>query len=67
VHPSVMWADLTMFNMDLAGAFTLISSNPNDVHLMRSELTEDKVLFFLCGVFGCLCGVFGWSGIPAVF
>jgi hypothetical protein len=49
-----------MFKMDLAGAFTLISFNPDDVHLMGSELTEDKVIFFLCGVFG-------WSVTPAAF
>jgi hypothetical protein len=36
---------ITMFNMDLAGAFTLISFNPEDMHLMGSELTEDKVIF----------------------
>jgi hypothetical protein len=50
--PSVTWPDLAMFKMDLAGAFTLISSNPDDVYMMGSELTEDKVIFILCGVFG---------------
>lgn len=58
--PTVTWDDLVMFKVDLAGAFTLMSFRPEDVPLMAFELTEERVMFFLCGIFG-------WTGTPACF
>jgi hypothetical protein len=58
--PSVRWKDITLFKMDLAGAYTLISFDPEEVCLMGSELAEDRVMFYLCGFFG-------WTGTPAAF
>jgi hypothetical protein len=60
LDPTVHWSELVMFKMDLAGAYTLISFDPDDVPLMGFELTEERVIFFLCGIFG-------WSGTPAAF
>jgi hypothetical protein len=57
---TVTWADLVMFKVDLSGAFTLLSFCPEDVPLMAFELTDDRVIFFLCGLFG-------WTGTPACF
>jgi hypothetical protein len=58
--PSVKWSEVILYKMDLAGAYTLISFDPADVSLMAFELTEDRVMFFLCGIFG-------WCGTPAAF
>jgi hypothetical protein len=57
---SVTWADLVLFKVDLSGAFTLLSFRPEDVPLMAFELTDDRVIFFLCGLFGL-------TGTPTCF
>jgi hypothetical protein len=31
-----------------------------DVHLMAAEMSEEKIVFFFCGIFG-------WCGTPAAF
>jgi hypothetical protein len=54
------WEDLRLWKMDLAGAFTLLSWDPTAVRRMAVELNDDVVIFFLCGIFG-------WTGMPAVF
>ena len=58
--PTVSWDDLVLFKCDLAGAFTLVKFNPNDVRLMATELDHDRIFF-------SLVGVFGWTGTPAAF
>ena len=46
-----------MWKMDLKGAYTLLSFHPDSVHLFGMELSNDIIIFFLCGVFG-------WTGTP---
>jgi hypothetical protein len=46
--------------VDLKGAYTLLSFHDEDVPLLGSLIDENRVIFFLCGVFG-------WSGTPAAF
>jgi hypothetical protein len=58
--PSVKWTDLVIWKMDLRGAYNLISFATGDVRYVASELSGDKVMFFLCGIFG-------WTGTPAAF
>jgi hypothetical protein len=60
VDKDVVWEDVVLFKMDLAGAYTLISFSPDDVKLMGFELTKDRIMFMLCGIFG-------WGGTPAAF
>lgn len=58
--PSVRWSDIRLWKMDLAGAYTLLSFAPDATPLMGFELTEDRVIFMLSGIFG-------WTGTPASF
>lgn len=58
--PAARWEDLSLFKMDLAGAYTLLSFRPEDVHLLAFEFINDVVLFYTCGIFG-------WTGTPAAF
>ena len=54
------WEDLRIWKKDLAGAFTLLSCDPGAVRHMAIEVDKDVVVFFLCGIFG-------WTGMPAAF
>ena len=58
--PTTSWSDLRLWKMDLSGAFTLLSWDPSAVRHMAVELEDDVVIFFLCGIFG-------WTGMPAAF
>jgi hypothetical protein len=49
-----------LWKVDLKGAYTLLSFHDEDVPLLGSLMDENRVIFFLCGVFG-------WSGTPAAF
>ena len=51
---------IVIWKMDLKGAYTLLSFRPEDVPLLGVEMTDDLVMFFLCGIFG-------WTGTPACF
>ena len=57
---SVIWEDLVIWTMDLAGAYTLLSFRPDNANLMGMTLSNERVFIFLCGVFG-------WTGTPAAF
>jgi hypothetical protein len=46
--------------MDLKGAYTLLSYRTQDVPLLGMEMTDELVMFFLCGIFE-------WTGTPACF
>ena len=63
-HPVALNCDpgdeVVIWKMDLKGAYTLLSFNSTDVPLLGMELTDDLVMFFLCGIFG-------WTGTPACF
>ena len=59
-NPSLRYADLRLWKMDLEGAYTLLSFRPEDVGLFAMLLTGDLVYFQLAGIFG-------WSGTPAAF
>jgi hypothetical protein len=54
------WNDLEIFTKDLKGAFTLLFFDADDVQHLAMEMTEDKVIIFICGIFG-------WPGTPAAF
>ena len=58
--PTVKWEDLILFKKDLRGAFTLLFFDENDVQNLAMEMTDDKVIIFICGIFG-------WTGTPAAF
>jgi hypothetical protein len=49
-----------IWKMDLKGAYTLLSFRTRDVPLLGMEMTDNLVMFFLCGIFG-------WTGTPACF
>jgi hypothetical protein len=49
--------EVILWKVDLKGAYTLLSFHDEDV---PSLMDENRVIFFLCGVFG-------WSGTPAAF
>lgn len=55
-NPSLRYADLRMWKMDLKGAYTLLSFRPEDVGLFAMLLTGDLVYFQLAGIFG-------WTGL----
>jgi hypothetical protein len=59
-NPEVEWGDMVLYKLDLAGAYTLVSFTPEDVRKMAVELSDDVVMFFLCGHFG-------WTGTPGAF
>lgn len=58
--PTVRWADMRIWKMDLRGAYTLLSFRPEDVGLFAMLLSNDLVYFQMVGIFG-------WSGTPAAF
>ena len=58
--PSVCWQDIVLFKKDMKGAYTLLDLDPGVVNQFAFELTDERVVFFLCGIFG-------WTGTPAHF
>ena len=60
INPLCRWEDMRIWKMDLKGAYTLLSFHPDSVHLFGMELSNDIIIFFLCGVFG-------WTGTPFAF
>ena len=58
--PRRPWTEVTVWKMDLKGAFTLLSFRPDQVKLLAMQLMGGLVLLFLCGVFG-------WTAMPAAF
>lgn len=58
--PSVQWEDIIIWKMDLKGAYTLLFFKTEDVRLLSSEMTDDQIILFICGIFG-------WTGTPAAF
>ena len=60
IDPSLTWDDFLLYKMDLQSAFNLISFRPEAVPLFATELTDDIVIIFLCGIFG-------WTGTPFAF
>ena len=58
--PTLRYADLRMWKMDLKGAYTLLSFRPEDGGLFGMLLTDDLVYFQLADIFG-------WAGTPAAF
>jgi hypothetical protein len=58
--PSVKWEDIIIWKMDLKGAYTLLYFKTEDVRLLCSEMTDEQIVVFICGVFG-------WTGTPAAF
>ena len=60
IDPSLTWADIRVWRMDLRGTYNLISFHPDDVHYLASQTSDEKVIIFLVGIFGC-------TGTPAAF
>jgi hypothetical protein len=58
--PRRPWSEVTVWKMDLKGAFTLLSFRPDQVKLLAMQIMGGLVLLFLCGVFG-------WTAMPAAF
>jgi hypothetical protein len=58
--PSIRWADMRLWKMDLRGAYTLLSFRPEDVGLFAVLVSNDLVYLQMVGIFG-------WSGTPAAF
>ena len=58
--PRRPWSDVSVWKMDLKGAFTLLSFRPDQVKLLAMQMMGGLVLLFLCGVFG-------WTAMPAAF
>jgi hypothetical protein len=58
--PSVQWEDIIIRKMDLKGAYTLSFFKTEDVRLLCSEMTDEQIIVFICGIFG-------WTGTPAAF
>jgi hypothetical protein len=54
------WAEFRLWEMDLKGAYTLLSFRPEDVGLFGLLLTGDLVHLQIASIFG-------WSGTPAAF
>ena len=54
------WDDLLIWKMDFKGAFTLLNFSSEATRAMTVEMVGDKVMIFLCGIFG-------WTGTPACF
>lgn len=59
-NPTYQWEDIRIWEMDLKGAYSLLSYRPEDVDLFAMLLTEDVVYFQIAEIFG-------WSGTPAPF
>jgi hypothetical protein len=58
--PHRPWSEVSVWKMDLKGAFTLLSFKPDQVKLLAMQIMGGLVLLFLCGVFG-------WTAMPAAF
>ena len=58
--PTLEWSDLELFQKDLKGAFTLLFFDADGVQHLAMEMTDEKVIIFICGIFG-------WTGTPAAF
>jgi hypothetical protein len=58
--PKVQWEDIVIWKMDLKGAYTLLFFKTEDVRLLCSEMTDDQIMVFICGIFG-------WTGTPMAF
>jgi hypothetical protein len=54
------WENITLWKMDLQGAFNLLWFNPDDVALLAFPLVGDLVAIHLVGLFG-------WAGMPFAF
>ena len=54
------WDAITLWKVDLSGAFTLLNIHPDDVHLMAYELTDHLTMIHHSGMFG-------WTGTPGAF
>ena len=54
------WNELVLWKMDLKGAYTLLSFQPNVVRYLGGELISGDYIFFLSGIFG-------WNGTPSAF
>ena len=63
VNPGAIWGDIILWKMDLRGACTLLSFDPRDAHFFGMELSDDLLIFFLCGVFGWSCTPFAFQVI----
>ena len=61
VNPGAIWGDIILWKMDLRGAYTLLSFDPRDAHFFGMELSDDLLIFFLCGVFGWSCTPFAFQ------
>ncbi len=59
-NTTLKWSDLVMYKKDLKGAFTLLFFDADGVQNLAMEMTDDKVIIFICGIFGR-------SGTPAAF
>ena len=59
-QPSRSLEDVEVWKMDLKGAFTLLSFQPEVVKHFAVQVTKGLVFIFLCGVFG-------WTGMPFAF
>jgi hypothetical protein len=44
--------DIVLVKLDLQQAFTLIESEPDAVKQLTMEMSNDRVLFFICEIFG---------------
>lgn len=58
--PDLNWDDLELFTKDLKGAFTLMFFDADGVQNLAMEMTGERVIIFICGIFG-------WTGTPAAF
>jgi hypothetical protein len=58
--PTTKWTDVVILKKDLRGAFTLLFYEASGVSKLAMEMTDDKVIIFICGIFG-------WTGTPAAF
>ena len=52
--------DVVLLKLDLQQAFTLIEFEAGDVKYLGMEMSNERVMFFLCGIFG-------WTGTSAAF
>ena len=52
--------DFVLWKADLSNAYTLLSFDPAMIKYVGAEMSDDLVIFFLCGIFG-------WNATPAAF
>lgn len=60
-NPAVLWSDVVLWKMDLRGAYTLLSFDPDKASLFGMNLLGGLIIFFLCGVFGWSCTPFAFQ------